>query len=262
MKSYLQAMSLWDVVESDNSPSPLSHNPTLAQLKKYDEEIARKPRALSILHGAVSEEIFTTIMGCGSPKVAWEKIKEEFEGNHQTKLMQILNLKREFEMMGMKSSEGVKEYGSRLMSVVNQIKLLGGEFTSQRVVDKILVTLPEKYEGKISSLEDTKDLSTLTFSELINSLHAVDQRRIMRNEDGENKGEKAFLAKSHNQKWKGKPLQCNHCQKGGHEEKNCWHKGKPKCFKCQKFGHLARNCRLQNVEEASMAQVVVEENLF
>ena len=85
--------------------------------------------------------------------------------------------------MRMKSNEGIKEYASRLMSIVNQIKLLGGDFSSQRVVDKLLVTLPERYETKISSLEDTKDLSKLTVSELINSLHAVDQRRSMREEE-------------------------------------------------------------------------------
>ena len=64
-------------------------------------------------------------------------------------MMQILNLKREFEMVEMKTSEGVREYGGRLMSIVNQIKLLGGEFDNQRVVDKLIVTLPRKYEAKL-----------------------------------------------------------------------------------------------------------------
>ena len=47
-----------------------------------------------------------------SPKEAWDKLKEDFEGNNQTKLMQILNLKKEFEIQKMKESESVKEYGS------------------------------------------------------------------------------------------------------------------------------------------------------
>uniref|UniRef100_A0A803N9Y7 CCHC-type domain-containing protein n=1 Tax=Chenopodium quinoa TaxID=63459 RepID=A0A803N9Y7_CHEQI len=164
--------------------------------------------------------------------------------------------------MGMKGSEGVKEYGSRLMSIANQIKLVGGEFDNQRVVDKLLVSLPERYETKLSSIEDTKDFSKLTVSELINSLHAVDQRRSMRNENDENKSEKAFLTRSPYQKGKGKSLQCNSCHKIGHEEKDCWHKGKPKCFNCQKFGHLAKNCKSKNEEQETMAQVAVEETLF
>ena len=79
MKSYLKALSLWDVIENDIDPTPLPQNPTVTQAKKYDEGMTRKSRTLSYLHGAVSAENFTTIMGCESPKEAWEKIKEEYE---------------------------------------------------------------------------------------------------------------------------------------------------------------------------------------
>lgn len=260
MTSYLKALSVWEAIESDIDPTPLPQNPTLAQIKKYDEEMAKIAKALSCLHAAVSDGVFTSIMSCDSPKEAWEKLKEEFEGNEQTKMMQILNLKREFEMVEMKTSEGVREYGGRLMSIVNQIKLLGGEFDNQRVVDKLIVTLPRKYEAKLSSLEDTKDFSKLTVLELINKLHVVDQRNSMREEDNESKSEKAFYAKS--QKGKAKSLQCTNCHKIGHEEKDCWHKGKPQCFKCQKFGHMAKNCRSTNDDKEDMAQVAIEENLF
>ncbi|XP_074352344.1 uncharacterized protein LOC141691507 [Apium graveolens] len=261
MKSYLKVMSLWEAIESDVEPTLLPQNPTAAQITKRDEEVAREAKALSCLHSAVSEEIFRTIMGCDTPKEAWTKIKEEFEGNQQTKLMQILNVKREFEMMRMKNNEGVKKYGSRLMSIVNQIKLLGGDFSSQRVVDKLLVTLPGRYETKISSLEDTKDLSKLTVSELINSLHAVDQRRSMREEEIGQKNEGLLLAKASSSKGTGNEVQCNHCHKMGHEEKDCWYKGKPQCYKCKKYGHLTKNCRYQNDEER-MAQLIEGEPLL
>ena len=59
---------------------------------------------------------------------AWDKLKENFEGNNQTRLMQILNLKKEFEIQKMKEYESVKEYGSKLMSIDNHIKLLGEDF--------------------------------------------------------------------------------------------------------------------------------------
>ena len=163
--------------------------------------------------------------------------------------------------MKMKSTEGVKEYGSRLMSIVNQIKLLGGDFSSQRVVDKLLVTLPERYETKISSLEDTKDLSKLTVSELINSLHAVDQRRSMREEEIGGKNEGLLLAKVSSSKGTGNKVQCNHCHKMGHEEKDCWHKGKLQCFKCKRYGHLAKNCRSQ-MDKEDMAHLIEGEPLL
>lgn len=262
MKSHLKALSLWEVVESDYEPTPLPQNPTLNQIKKHDEEKAKKPKALSCIHSAVSDGIFTSIMTCESPKEAWEMLKEEFEGNDQTKLMQVLNLKREFEMQKMKKGETIKEYVGKLMAIVNQIRLLGETFSNERVVDKILVTVPERYESKISSLEDSKDLSKITLVDLVNALSAVDQRRSMREEENGEKIVGALLAKTSSSKGKGKGVQCNYCKKLGHEEKDCWHKGKPQCHKCKRFGHIQKYCRYNGEEQANMAQAVEEEILL
>lgn len=143
-------------------------------------------------------------MACESPKEAWEKLKEEFEGNKQTRLMQVLNLKRKFEVQKMKESESIEEYGSKLISIVNQIRLLGEKFPDERIVEKLLVNLPERYEAKISSLEDSKDLSKLTVAELINAFQAVEQRRAIRQVGEEGNVEGALMAKTSSLKHKGK----------------------------------------------------------
>ena len=49
-------------------------------------------------------------------------------------------------------------------------------------MQKILVTLPEKFEATITLLENTKDLSNITLAELLNFLNAHEQRRMLRNE--------------------------------------------------------------------------------
>ena len=172
--------------------------------------------------------------------------------------MQILNLKKEFEIQKMKESESVKKYDSKLMTIVNHIKLLGENFPTQRIVEKLLVSLPERYESKISSLEDYKDLSKISFAELINALQAMDQRRTMRWEANERVDDVAYLAKE--SKGKGKIPRCDHCKKLGHEVKDCWHKGKPQCFKCKRFGHLQKDCRTK-MEQANVVKEV-EETLF
>ena len=92
-------MSLRDVIEKDENPT-LPHNPTIAQIKDFDKQMTKRPRTLACLLSGVLEEIFTTIMDCESPKETLEKLMKEFEGNAQTKLMQIFNLKREFEEWG------------------------------------------------------------------------------------------------------------------------------------------------------------------
>ncbi|KAF7835455.1 hypothetical protein G2W53_010314 [Senna tora] len=47
MKAYLRAQSLWSVLESDAEPTPLVANTTVAQRRQYDEEVAKKPWALT-----------------------------------------------------------------------------------------------------------------------------------------------------------------------------------------------------------------------
>ena len=47
-------------------------------------------------------------------------------------------------------------------------------------MEKLLISFLERYESKISSLEDSKDLLKFSFVELINALQAMDQRITMR----------------------------------------------------------------------------------
>jgi len=41
-----------------------------------------------------------------------------------------------------------------------------------------MVTVPERYESSIASLENTKDLSTITLIEVIHVLQAQEQKKI------------------------------------------------------------------------------------
>ncbi|XP_021633081.1 uncharacterized protein LOC110630076 [Manihot esculenta] len=94
--------------------------------------------------------------------------------------MKALNYVREFELQRMKESETAKEYSERLLDIVNKVRLLGTSFDDSRIVQKMLVTAPEKYEASITTLENTRDLSTITLAELLNSFQALEQRRSMR----------------------------------------------------------------------------------
>ena len=171
MKAYLRGLGLqW--VEIERQIQPLGNNPILNQIMAHDEEETKAPRTLSYIHVVVSKPIFTRIMACETPKEAWDKFKEMYLGSGRTRQIQILNLKRKFEVLRMKDNESIKEYVDRLMEVVNKIWLLGEDLTDQRVVEKVLVSLPERFESKISSLEDSKDLTKISLVELVHAFQA------------------------------------------------------------------------------------------
>jgi len=83
----------------------------------------------------------------------------------------------------MKESETINEYTNMLLSIANQIRLLGSEFFDSRIVQKILVTFPERFDATIFVMENSKDLSKITLTELHNALQAQEQRKLMRSED-------------------------------------------------------------------------------
>ncbi|XP_052185878.1 uncharacterized protein LOC127797225 isoform X2 [Diospyros lotus] len=266
MKAHLRGLSLWQWVESEREIPPLGNNPTLNQIRAHEEAEAKAPRALSQIHAAVSESIFSRIMACETAKEAWDILKELYQGNARTKRIQVLNLKRNFEILRMNEKDTIQEFSEKLMTVVNKIRLMGEELPDSRIVEKVLISLPERFEAKISSLEDSRDISQITLAELIGALQAQEQRRIMRNEESEKTVEGAYLAKSSSSKKKGKIPECDHCKKLGHEEKDCWHKGKPQCFQCKRFGHLKKDCRFNLKEQASTVKAIEgaieEETLF
>jgi hypothetical protein len=56
--------------------------------------------------------------------------------------------------MKMRDNEYVKDYFGRLMDVVNQMRLLCKAFADHKVVEKIMVLVPQKFEVKISAIKD------------------------------------------------------------------------------------------------------------
>ena len=80
----------------------------------------------------------------------------------------------------MKESETIKECSTKLVDIANKPRMLGTDLSDNRLVQKILVSLPEKYEVTIASLENTKNLSQIKLVQLVSALQAPEQRRSMR----------------------------------------------------------------------------------
>ena len=183
--------------------------------------------------------------------------------------------------MKMKDAETVKNYSGRLMDTVNQMRLLGDVVEEQKVVEKIMVSLPQKFEAKISAIEESCDLNRLSIAELTSKLLVQEQRIQMRDEE---EIEGAFQAKyreknSANMVIK-KPFKsaeakterltqgqvftpCSHCKRTNHDEKDCWYKNKPaiKCNFCNFLGHSEKFCRAKKKlsQEPIQQQALVTE---
>ena len=136
----------------------------MAQIKAHKEKKTKKSKAKACLCTTVSQTIFTRIMSLKIAKAIWDYLKEEYARDKMIKGMQVLNLIREFELQKIKESETIKDYSYRLLSIANKVRLLGSKLNDSRIVEKILVTMPERYEAIVTILENTKDLSKISLA--------------------------------------------------------------------------------------------------
>jgi len=239
METYLDAMDMWEAVEEDYEVPPLPNNPTMSQIKNHKDRKTKKSKRKAYLFSAISSSIFTRIMSLKSAKAIWDYLKAEYEGDERIRGMQVLNLIRDFEMQKIKETETIKDYSERLLNIANRVRLLGSVFNDSRFVEKILVNVPERFEATITTLENTKDLSKITFAELLNALQAQEQRRVMR-EEGNTEG--ALFAKPQdggkNKKKNGEGISASTTKgKSGHLKKSY-----PPCKHCNKKGHPPYIC--------------------
>lgn len=100
---------------------------------------------------------------------------------YKVETYRILNLGKKCETLKMEF-EYVKEFIDWLLKVVNQIRVLGEELKDQRIVEKVLQSLSEKFESKIYFLKESQNLSEINILELINVFQATAQKRQIRNE--------------------------------------------------------------------------------
>ncbi|KAL4324140.1 hypothetical protein GQ457_11G003170 [Hibiscus cannabinus] len=274
MKVYLRSLGLWNVVETNEDPPALRANPTLAQLKAYNEDLLKKDKALTCIHSVLADHIFTSIMDLETPKSVWDKLKEIHEGGDRVKKTKLLTLKREFSMLQMKDDELIKDFSNRLMDVVNQIRLYGENLPDAKVVEKVMISVPQRFEAKISAIEESCDMTSLTIADLVSKLEAQEQRVSMRAIEA---SECAFLAAHKGVKFnnslkkaessnksKGffssseKFPPCPICKKTNHAEKDCRFKEKGKskfqCTFCGKSGHTEKFCWTKKKEAKKESQ--------
>ncbi|XP_044500705.1 uncharacterized protein LOC123221816 [Mangifera indica] len=103
-------------------------------------------------------------------------MKRKFQGNVRVQHVQLQALRQEFEVLEMKVGESVSDYFSRVMLVANNMRNNGEDMSDVKVVEKILRSLTEQFNYVVCSIEESKDIDTLTIDELQSSLIVHEQK--------------------------------------------------------------------------------------
>jgi hypothetical protein len=206
-------------------------------------------REVNGILAGLTNSICVKVMHCKSAKEIWDKLEAVYEGDDKVKEAKLQTYRTQFENLKMKEEENIVEYFHRVDEVVNSIRAAGEEVTDKPIVQKILRSLPMRYDAKISSVEDRSDLSSLT----VDQLHGIFTAYEMRTGNNKSaKDETTFKAFKTKINQKQKPQSCHH-EESDVEEANFIrklqkgsgkYKGKLpfKCFNCGKVGHFASKC--------------------
>ena len=76
----------------------------------------------------------------------------------------------DYELFSMKDFESIVEMFSRFMVIVNELEALEKTYTEVEKVMKILRSLPNKWETKVTVIQEAKDVTKLPLEKLIGPL--------------------------------------------------------------------------------------------
>ncbi|GAU35215.1 hypothetical protein TSUD_204910 [Trifolium subterraneum] len=219
-------------------------------------------KAIYLIHQSVDEVNFDKISACTTAKQAWETLERCHTGGMKVKKVKLQALRKQYEHTEMEDDEKIEDFFNKVKVITNSMALNGETISDEQFCEKILRSLPPRFDFIVCTIEETKDLSTMTPAELLSTLQARELRFSERN--GDKKSDQALYAsskKSHGggkKQWgknKGKDNQDHHktqgsdktesSSKGGGGGSHYKHSGQKfnkkniKCYNCDKVGHFA-----------------------
>nr|XP_010943190.1 uncharacterized protein LOC105060979 [Elaeis guineensis] len=185
MKTLFVSCDLWELVENgfvDLADSEEVPRLTVAQRNELKEKKKKDAKALFMIQQALDEAIFPRVIGATTSKEAWDLLQDEYQGSSR-----------------MKAFDTIQDFFTKVSSLVNEIRSLGEDLIEQKIVEKVLRSLPPGFDHVVAAIEESKDLPEYSLIELMGSLQAHEQRL---NRSADTSMEHAFQTKV-NQKKKG-----------------------------------------------------------
>jgi hypothetical protein len=245
----------------------------------------RENKAKFWIQNSVDDSIFSKITGAGTSKQAWDILKSSYQGNDKVKTVKLQTLRTQFKTLRMTSSENVDQFMTRLMGIVNQIRLTGETITDQRIVEKILISLPKKFEMVVTTILESKDLSSFSTDELIGSLVTHETRLHLTDESISNSFKTQFSfsrgrgrGRSRGHQGRGRNQSNPHSSGGNRQQysnqnfqgqkqqqqnqhqnfqpqrgrgRRSNEKSSIQCYYCKRYGNYESECRKKQVDQRS-----------
>jgi len=142
--------------------------------KEEDELALGNSKALNALFDGVDKNMFRLIKQYTVAEDAWEIVKTTHEGTYKVRMSKLQLLTTKFENLKMKDYESIHEFHMSILDIANTSSALGERMSEEKLVRKILRSLPKRFDMKVTTIEKTQDISNTKVDELIGSLQTFE----------------------------------------------------------------------------------------
>ncbi|GMI70998.1 hypothetical protein HRI_000769100 [Hibiscus trionum] len=186
MKFFIKSRDykLWDVVED----GPFVPQRSKAEWSADDrKKMELNCKALHILFCAFGPSIYEKMSSCESAMEVWDKLEVTYEGTNEVKETKIGLLTLEYENFKMDPEENIEKMFDRFSTITNGLKGYGEAIPEEKLVRKLIYSLPESWDSKSTAIIEAKNLKTLKLDELMGSL--LTHQIMKKNKEDEKKRE-------------------------------------------------------------------------
>jgi hypothetical protein len=151
----------------------------------------------------------------------------------------------------MGEEESVNDYFARTLAIANKMTSHGERVEQVMVVEKILRSMPAKFNYVVCSIEESNDVTSLSIDELQSSLIVHEHRMKGQKEHSEEQELKMGYA------GRGKGRSSSRGRGRGRQSKEL-----VECYKCHKLGHYRNECPDWEGNASNYAELKEEEMLL
>ncbi|GJU26890.1 zf-CCHC domain-containing protein [Tanacetum coccineum] len=176
-------LDLWHVITDGDFP-PIQNNPETKKdevvpfHKQNDDlkkKLAKNNEAKMVIYNALPRKEYERIFMCQTAKEIWDTLLITHQGNNQVKANKIDLLVQQYEQFMIPEEESIDNAFAKFNTIITSLKALDESFSSKNCVRKFLRALHPKWRAKVTAIEESKNLTTLSLDELIGNLKVYEE---------------------------------------------------------------------------------------
>ncbi|GKB31879.1 retrovirus-related pol polyprotein from transposon TNT 1-94 [Tanacetum coccineum] len=176
-------LDLWHVITDGDFP-PIQFNPEtkkdeIVSFHKQDDDLKKKlaknNEAKMVIYNALPRKEYERIFMCQTAKEIWDTLLITHQGNNQVKANKIDLLVQQYEQFMIPEEESIDNAFAKFNTIITSLKALDESFSSKNCVRKFLRALHPKWRAKVTAIEESKNLTTLSLDELIGNLKVYEE---------------------------------------------------------------------------------------